>query len=71
MSYEVYPPASASAAAWLALALQGTLLQATADESLTRPSGADLPGWTDIACYGSDFYETPNIDGLAHEGMRF
>lgn len=28
-------------------------------------------GWTDVGCYGSDFYETPNIDRLASEGMRF
>jgi arylsulfatase A-like enzyme len=28
-------------------------------------------GWTDVACYGSTFYETPNIDRLAKEGMRF
>jgi len=28
-------------------------------------------GYTDVGCYGSDFYETPNIDRLAREGMRF
>jgi len=28
-------------------------------------------GWTDLGCYGSDYYETPNIDRLASEGMRF
>ncbi len=28
-------------------------------------------GWNDIGCYGSTFYETPNIDRLAKEGMRF
>ena len=22
-------------------------------------------GWTDLSCYGSSFYETPNIDKLA------
>ena len=31
----------------------------------------DDMGWTDAACYGSTFYETPNIDRLASEGMRF
>jgi arylsulfatase A-like enzyme len=28
-------------------------------------------GWRDLACYGSTFYETPNLDRLAGEGMRF
>lgn len=28
-------------------------------------------GWTDAACLGSDFYETPNIDKLAEDGKMF
>lgn len=28
-------------------------------------------GWTDVGCYGSAFYETPNIDRLAQGGIRF
>ncbi len=28
-------------------------------------------GWKDLSCYGSEFYETPNIDKLASEGMCF
>ena len=28
-------------------------------------------GWRDLACYGSEFYETPNLDRLASEGMTF
>ena len=28
-------------------------------------------GWTDAGCFGSDLYETPNIDRLAAEGVRF
>jgi arylsulfatase A len=32
---------------------------------------ADDLGWTDLGCYGSDFYESPHIDGLARDGMRF
>jgi len=28
-------------------------------------------GWADLGCYGSQFYETPNLDRLAAEGVRF
>ena len=28
-------------------------------------------GWRDLGCFGSTFYETPNIDRLATQGMRF
>ena len=28
-------------------------------------------GWKDIGCYGSEFYDTPNVDELAEDGMRF
>lgn len=28
-------------------------------------------GWTDVGCFGSTFYETPNVDRLASEGVRF
>jgi len=28
-------------------------------------------GWSDVGCFGSSFYDTPNIDRLAAEGVRF
>ncbi|CAG7638404.1 Arylsulfatase [Paenibacillus allorhizosphaerae] len=31
----------------------------------------DDMGWTDLGCYGSSFYETPHLDALAAEGVRF
>ncbi len=31
---------------------------------------ADDLGWTDLGCFGSRFYETPNLDRLAAQGMR-
>ena len=32
---------------------------------------ADDLGWTGLKCFGSDFYETPNLDALAGSGMKF
>ncbi len=32
---------------------------------------ADDLGWRDTGCYGNTFNETPNIDRLARQGMRF
>lgn len=32
---------------------------------------ADDLGWMDLGIQGSEYYETPNIDRLAKEGMRF
>ena len=31
----------------------------------------DDMGWRDLSCYGSTFYESPNIDRLFAEGMHF
>ena len=28
-------------------------------------------GYKDLGCYGSDYYETPNIDALAKDSVRF
>ena len=32
---------------------------------------ADDLGWKDLGCYGSEVFETPNLDRLAGDGMRF
>jgi arylsulfatase A len=32
---------------------------------------ADDLGWTDLHCYGSEFYESPHIDRLARDGVKF
>ncbi|OHB68699.1 MAG: hypothetical protein A2Y77_17030 [Planctomycetes bacterium RBG_13_62_9] len=41
----------------------------------TRPPNivlilADDLGWAELGCYGNTFNETPNLDGLARDGMR-
>lgn len=46
-----------------------------AEPTATKPNVvlilADDLGWTDLACYSSDFHETPHLDRLAREGMKF
>ena len=32
---------------------------------------SDDLGWADLSCYGSTFYESPHLDNLAAQGMRF
>ncbi|WP_197454538.1 sulfatase [Stieleria varia] len=32
---------------------------------------ADDLGWTGLRCFGSDLYETPNLDALADSGIKF
>jgi arylsulfatase A-like enzyme len=47
---------------------------ATATEPASKPNiifiMADDLGYTDVACFGSKYYETPNIDRLAAQGMK-
>ncbi|MDB6140305.1 MAG: N-acetylgalactosamine 6-sulfate sulfatase [Verrucomicrobiaceae bacterium] len=51
------------------------LLLASAPSQARQPNVVfmliDDMGWTDLGCYGSKYYESPNIDKLATEGMRF
>jgi arylsulfatase A-like enzyme len=32
---------------------------------------ADDLGWSDLGCYGADLHETPHLDRLAQQGLRF
>jgi arylsulfatase A-like enzyme len=45
-------------------------LHATAKTNFVFIMADDL-GWTDTATYGSQYHETPNIDRLAAQGMKF
>jgi len=48
---------------------------AKAKASIRKPNFVffliDDLGWSDVGCYGNRFNETPNIDRLAAQGMRF
>lgn len=56
----------------LLLAFAGSLAHAAAPQ---KPNVvlilADDLGWTDLACFGSDLHETPALDRLARDGMKF
>ncbi len=61
---------------WLGTAALGELLGiGWAGEDVSRPNVvfilADDLGQRDLGCYGSTFYETPNLDRLARQGARF
>lgn len=56
------------------LTLVGSCLAKPANEG--RPPNivfflVDDLGWSDTGCYGSKFYDTPNVDRLAEQGVRF
>jgi len=61
-------------AALVVLALCFSSHNASAQET-TRPNivliNVDDLGWADLACQGSKYYKTPNVDRLASQGMRF
>lgn len=51
------------------VALGGSVCSAADTPNIVYILADDL-GWTDVACQGSKYYETPNIDRLASQGMR-
>src|SRR5690348_18437018 len=50
-------------------------VQRSPDAKQTRPNMifilADDLGWGDLSCYGRPDYQTPNLDLLASQGIRF
>jgi len=52
-----------------------SLINATVADAQRRPNIlfilADDMGWADLSCYGRPDYQTPNLDKLATQGMRF
>jgi arylsulfatase A-like enzyme len=60
-----------AALAALAIAPAGPLRAAAAQKPNIVFILADDLGYTDLACYGSKYYETPNLDRLATQSLRF
>ena len=58
-----------------AMMVAGALIMVTQTKAADRPNVvfilADDLGWRDLSIQGSTFYETPNIDRIGREGMRF
>ncbi len=72
-----WQPLATLLAAGVAFALQGWSAVQAGEEAKAGPPlnivliVVDDLGWRDLACYGSDLYETPHVDRLARQGMRF
>ncbi|MGL5016803.1 MAG: sulfatase [Luteolibacter sp.] len=68
-------PLTLLAALLLALLASVQAADTNAETPLGKPNIifilADDMGWTDAGTYGSKFHETPNIDKLASEGIKF
>lgn len=66
------PRRFSTAVALLLCSLVGTAVFAAEP---TRPNVIfiliDDLGWTDFGCFGSDLYQTPELDRLARDGMKF
>jgi len=64
-----------------ALGLGVTTIASHGCTSITRLNSGEKPniifiladdlGWAELGCYGNKFNETPNLDKLASQGMRF
>lgn len=60
---------------WFSLLLMVAVQASLAQSKMKSPNVivilADDLGWMDLSCYGSRFYETPNLDALAAMGVKF
>lgn len=61
---------------WLGTAVLAAPLATRADDVRPRKPNivfvlADDLGWAELGCYGNDFNETPHLDRLARQGVRF
>jgi len=71
-----FPSRLLGAAAAAAAAVSAACVAPRLAEAAERPPNVvmvltDDQGWMDSAVYGSQYYETPNLDALAARGVRF
>lgn len=74
--YEFTPHFSISMKKLVLLLLAGVIIFSGAQAASARQPNVilflvDDMGWTDGGVFGSDYYETPNIDAFAKQSMRF
>ncbi|MBN2505244.1 MAG: sulfatase [Verrucomicrobia bacterium] len=67
MNTTVHHCYACAAAAWLSLA---AMPAQPAPYNVVLILADDL-GWADLGCYGADLHQTPHIDQLARDGVRF
>jgi arylsulfatase A len=60
-----------SVVSWVAVFLLWNGVLSAADRPNILFILVDDMGWRDLACYGNPIHETPHIDKLASQGMRF
>ncbi len=58
--------------------LAATIVMAATSPAMAQPQRPNIVflliddmGWPDVACYGHPFHETPHIDRLCRQGMKF
>lgn len=70
MKYKIYYGVRILSIILMGCSMLGTALSAERPPNIVFVLADDL-GWSELGCYGNQFHETPNLDRLAAEGMRF
>ena len=71
LSWSVMLPLSVAFTSSVALGCKSKQLSASTEKPNVVLILIDDMGWRDLACYGSTYHQTPNIDRLAKQGVMF